>query len=211
MEKNDDEKRYRSVTKNLNQLKKINPPAYFEADLFRKINSGNFKEEKLNSARFLSPGKLIPSAVIIAVAVIVLFMIKTNPIKQDDPLSVNPPLREGIRSVNQNDAISAGDIAKKELNENINKKRHDKKLESHSGVKTIASGKSNPKSPIIPEISSQQANNSTRPAIAGISLSPDSSIKEGLNYKQANLTKSQKKEVTILKHKMEKMYKKDKK
>jgi len=97
----DDDKIYSDVIKNLNQLKEVKAPANFEADLMRKICSEKYKEEKEQSiwSKFFMPSRLIPSAGLAAAAIIVFFVVTLNPEEMEDPLQMEPRVREDIIEV----------------------------------------------------------------------------------------------------------------
>ncbi len=202
METNDEENRYEQVIKSLKQLKKVNAPGYFEADLLRRINGEEYKERKESHSGFFAPARIISSAVVFIVAVIVVFMIETYPTKQVDPLSVNPPLREGVLQENQSTEISSAPMVKQQMQkQNAEEKQHELQKSLPSKSKAFV-GNNNSGSEEIPSPSASLYYESNRTPIAGITLLSGTELKEGLNYKQANLTKSERREVHILKQKM---------
>lgn len=97
----DDEKKYNDLIKNLNQLQEVKAPANFEAELMRKINSEKYKVEKEESiwSKFFLPSRLIPSAGLAAAAIIVFFVVTLNPEEMEDPLQMEPRVREDIIKV----------------------------------------------------------------------------------------------------------------
>jgi hypothetical protein len=97
----DDDKKYSDLIKNLNQLQEVKAPADFEAELMRKINSDKFKEKKGQSiwSKFFMPSRLIPSAGLAAAAIIVFFVVTLNPEELEDPLQMEPRVREDIIEV----------------------------------------------------------------------------------------------------------------
>ena len=97
----DDDKKYSDVIKTLKQLQKVKAPADFEAELMRKINSDKFKEKKGQSiwSKIFLPSRLIPSAGLAAAAVIVFFVVTLNPEELEDPLQMEPRVREDIIKV----------------------------------------------------------------------------------------------------------------
>jgi len=115
----DDEKKYNDLIKNLNQLQEVKAPANFEAELMRKINSEKYKTEKEQSiwSKFFLPSRLIPSAGLAAAAVIVFFVVTLNPEEMEDPLQMEPRVREDIIEVVDYDEVKLGREDKKEKNE----------------------------------------------------------------------------------------------
>jgi hypothetical protein len=97
----DDDKKYSDLIKTLNQLQEVKAPANFEAELMRKINSDKFKEKKGQSiwSKIFLPSRLIPSAGLAAAAIIVFFVVTLNPEELEDPLQMEPRVREDIIEV----------------------------------------------------------------------------------------------------------------
>ncbi|MDH3267278.1 MAG: hypothetical protein OEM46_00345 [Ignavibacteria bacterium] len=93
-----DEKKYEDVIKALNSLQEVKAPANFEADLQRRINSEKFsKEEKKGFwENIFLPSKLIPSLGLVAAAVVIFFIVDTNPEEMDNPFLIEPRVREDV-------------------------------------------------------------------------------------------------------------------
>jgi len=115
----DDDKKYNDVIKTLNQLHEVKAPAEFEAELMRKINSEKYKEKKEQSiwSKFFIPSRLVPSAGLAAAAIIVLFVVTLNPEEIEDPLIMEPRVREDIIEVVDYDESKLGREDKKDVNE----------------------------------------------------------------------------------------------
>jgi hypothetical protein len=115
----DDDKKYNDVIKTLNQLHEVKAPADFEAELMRKINSEKYKEKKEQSiwSKFFIPSRLVPSAGLAAAAIIVLFVVTLNPEEIEDPLIMEPRVREDIIEVVDYDESKLGREDKKDVNE----------------------------------------------------------------------------------------------
>ncbi len=192
------------VTEKLKRLKNIDAPENFEADLFRKINSGKYDSVRNKPVNVFVRKKLIPSLTVIAVAVIVIFMIKTQPTQQADPFSIKPRLREDVIASNDNVTKSVEDLAKKELNGNSTDQKAAAKLQSSPDSKNNISQN---------EVNSRDKsqNNSTDGFHSAYLNLTKSDIKTGLNFKQVYLDKAQRQEVAILKENMEKSYNRGKK
>jgi len=103
----DDDKKYSDLIKTLNQLQEVKAPADFEAGLMRNINSDKFKEKKGQSiwSKIFLPSRLIPSAGLAAAAIIVFFVVTLNPEELEDPLQMEPRVREDIIEVVDFDEI----------------------------------------------------------------------------------------------------------
>ena len=115
----DDDKKYNDVIKTLNQLHEVKAQADFEAELMRKINSEKYKEKKEQSiwSKFFIPSRLVPSAGLAAAAIIVLFVVTLNPEEIEDPLIMEPRVRENIIEVINYNESKLGREDKKDVNE----------------------------------------------------------------------------------------------
>ncbi|HSP89255.1 MAG TPA: hypothetical protein VLN45_14055, partial [Ignavibacteriaceae bacterium] len=71
----------------------VNAPRNFEADLMRRINSESFKEKKNFWTNLFLPSRLIPSAALAVSAVVLFFLMNTNT-EVEDPLLIQPKIRE---------------------------------------------------------------------------------------------------------------------
>lgn len=80
----------------LKNLHKIEAPKNFETDLWRKINSSDVKKKQGFWERFFTPAKLAPAAIALASAVIIFFVVDGNSEVMEDPLSIEPRIREDI-------------------------------------------------------------------------------------------------------------------
>jgi len=121
----DDDKKYSNLIKDLNQLQEVKAPANFEAGLMRKINSEKYKEKKEQSiwSKFFLPSRLIPSAGLAAAAIIVFFVVTLNPEEMEDPLQMEPRLREDIIEVVDYDENKVKLEDKKQKDESTLEKR----------------------------------------------------------------------------------------
>ena len=97
----DDDKKHSDLIKTLNQLQEVKAPANFDAELRRKINSEKYIEKKGQSIwrKFFLPSRLIPSAGLAAATIIVFFVVTLNPEELEDPLIMEPRVREDIIKV----------------------------------------------------------------------------------------------------------------
>ena len=93
-----DEKKYEDVIKALNGMQKVNAPENFEADLQRKINTEKFSKEEKKSfwQNIFLPTRLIPSLGLVAAAVVIFFIVDTNPEEMDNPFLIEPRVREDV-------------------------------------------------------------------------------------------------------------------
>ncbi len=108
MKKHEEDLNYKDVIKTLHSLKKVSAPPNFEADLLRRINKGDYKEQKSIFPAILTPSRLIPSAVAVAAA-IVFFFFSPKIENAENPLMADPQIRE--------DVVSADEVALKRSTE----------------------------------------------------------------------------------------------
>ena len=96
-----DEKKYEKLIKDLKGLQQVKAPANFESDLKRRINDEKFSKEEKKSfwENIFVPAKLIPSLGLVAAAVIIFFVIDTNPEEMDNPFLIEPRVREDVIEV----------------------------------------------------------------------------------------------------------------
>ena len=209
MQPNEEENVYGDVIGKLKQLKNINAPNNFEEDLFRKINSENYVFQKDRSGNIFLRKRLIPSLAVVAVAIILIIMIKTQPARPEDPLSINPRIREDVIASRENTKTSVEDLAKRGFKENSTDQKPAEKLKAQSNSKNNLIGRDEITSD--KNIDTQLGNPLTDNAnLQGYYKLSKSAIKNGLNFKQVYLDKTQRKEVAVLKEEMEKLYYKSK-
>ena len=80
----------------LKNLHKIEAPKNFETELWRKINSPDEGKKKGFWDNFITPGKLAPAAIALASAVIIFFVVDGNSEVMEDPLNIEPRLRDDV-------------------------------------------------------------------------------------------------------------------
>jgi hypothetical protein len=96
MANNDDELKYKNVINTLKSLQKVKAPSGFEADLMRRINNEKFEEKQSFWEKIFLPSRLIPSAALAVSAVILLFVININSDETENPLLMEPKVREDV-------------------------------------------------------------------------------------------------------------------
>ena len=121
----DDDKKYNDLIRDLNQLQEVKAPANFESELMRKINSEKYEEKKVQTiwSKFFLPSRLIPSAGLAAAAIIVFFVVTLNPEELEDPLMMEPRVREDIIKVVDYDENKVEREDKKQKDETTLEKR----------------------------------------------------------------------------------------
>jgi len=205
---------YKDLIKDLNQLQEVKAPKYFEADLMRRINSEDFKNEESTTgfwSKYFSPAKIIPTAAL-AVAMVVMFLIiDSKPDISNDPLLAAPRERT--------DLISSNDISVekfiKERQEIFNDLKKDKSASDEISQKD-SDQKSSPS--LAKKSLKMEGMTSSSRSLNGGNLKGNVNAprvqasfaisKSGLNFRQVNLSKAERKEVEQLREKLLNSYQK---
>ncbi len=214
MDSEKDDLKYKDLTKDLNQLQEVKAPKYFEADLMRRINSEDFKNEESTTgfwSKYFSPSKVIPTAAL-AVAMVVMFLIiDSKPDISNDPLLAAPRERT--------DLISSNDISVekfiKERQEIFNDLKKDKSASDEISQKD-SDQKSSPS--LAKKSLKMEGMTSSSRSLNGGNLKGNVNAprvqasfaisKSGLNFRQVNLSKAERKEVEQLREKLLNSYQK---
>jgi hypothetical protein len=98
MIQDDDEIRFNNIINLLKHIPKVSSPPGFEANLMRKINSGNFPEPQKTKwfDWILAPSHLIPSAVAALAVLALIFVMNINSVDPENPFLVVPKMRENV-------------------------------------------------------------------------------------------------------------------
>lgn len=91
-----DENKNKKLIDDLKNLPKVDVPKNFETELWRKINSSEEAKKESIWDKLFSPGKLAPAAVALATVVIIFFIVDGNSEVMEDPLNIEPRLREDV-------------------------------------------------------------------------------------------------------------------
>ena len=95
----DDELRFKSVIDILKHTSKIDAPTRFESDLMRRINTLNYKTEKVRWwFKIITPTWIVPSIAAISL-IIAFFILNLNTRESDNPFFAVPKLRETVNSL----------------------------------------------------------------------------------------------------------------
>lgn len=168
MELNENDLKYKDVIKTLKSLPQVKVPSNFEADLMRRINSERFEEKQSFWEKIFLPSRLIPSAGLAVAAVLLLFVINLNSDETENPLLMEPKVRKDI-------------IEAKKLSD-IPLSVEEKSEQNRMGYGSESSGR---------ERTQRSQNNGF--TTAGFSIE-----KEGLNFRQMNLSEEEKKQLNEL-------------
>jgi hypothetical protein len=215
----DEEKKYKNLIKDLNDLPKVETPKNFETELWRKISSKSALEKKSFWENLISPSKLIPVAGV-ASAIIIFFLVETNSEPIEDPFNALPRLREDIVAVEEPRVEVFEQIGKAEEKRSVVKKDKEGTL-GRDKLKGIDSDKKDQSAmqrneslfademeaqkpqaeSLKSEISEELSFGSASPAVT--TYSAPVMEKQNLNFRQINLSEEQKKEVEQLKQKIQ--------
>ena len=197
---NDDEFRYKNVINTLKSIQEVKAPQNFEADLMRRINSEKFKGNQNFWQKVLIPSRLVPSAALAVAAIILLFFFNISSEDSENPLLVEPKVRE--------DVIATENISEVPLNEGSpSEKLSDMKkntVEQRQKLEQSRTATEDSSVAMFRSNSSLKMNDKPQFTVAGYSID-----KGGLNFRQVNLSKEEQKQLrelrehfrTLLKHK----------
>lgn len=96
-----DENKYKKLTDDLKNLKKLKAPAGFEQNLWTKINSTETKEKK--SVWNKLSIRLIPAFSVVATAVILIVVIDNSSYEYQDPFMIEPEERTDLITFSSDD------------------------------------------------------------------------------------------------------------
>lgn len=163
---NEQEETYKKLVDDLKNLPRIDAPKNFETELLRKINSSEPEKKQSFWDKLLTPGKLGPAAVAIASAAIIFFIVDISPEEFEDPLNIEPRLREDLLVVESFEDIPFESLKKSErvkdesktMNEGLDETKEIETqtqqkvgLEERSDVKTKGVEKSFPEESVFNE------------------------------------------------------------
>ncbi len=106
MKNENDENKYKKITTTLGELQKVSAPPNFEANLMRKIKSGEIEKKERGLGKLFLPNRLIPSLGLIAVAILIFFVVDVNSEKMENPLLMDPRVREDIVAVSDDSGMN---------------------------------------------------------------------------------------------------------
>lgn len=212
MSNTDEGSQYKNIIRILNELQKVKAPANFEADLMRRINSGKFEKERSFQKKFFLPSWLIPSAALVATAVIILFVVNINFGPDENPLLAPPRIREDVIA-NRDVTLTRNETTAKKREQKVKKEiKHQPPLMFNENDPSLAGNQSGSKDSEVSNLGititggNNQSSLPVNPSI--VSFSNGYPInKNGLNYRQRNLTREERLQLEILKKKMEEFFK----
>lgn len=217
------EEKNKKLIDDLKNLPKVNAPSDFDSQLWRKINSSEKKEKENFWDRLFSPGKLFPGAIAVTTAVLIFFIINAGSEEFEDPLNIEPRIREDLIVLDQysDQALTESDkpletpegkseTKKKEIHTEelkdqpiqLDESREKPVLQNNlnKGVETEISAES-PAAESLKIEQSQVAGKSLSPA--PVSASSNEIKKDNLNFMQINLSVKERQQVEQLKQRIQ--------
>lgn len=183
----------------LRNLPKVSAPYNFEEELWKKIYNPEVKKESFWQKLF-STNKLIPASATAVAIIIIFFLVRPNSSDYEDPLMIEPPVREDIITVSNDDAGLSGMIEQKQ------------KIEQQEWKSEESNRNSLKKESSTQETDSSIRDNLTESTHTPEALSKSANVindevqyeidKEELNFLKRNLTEQEKQEILELKRKI---------
>lgn len=208
----DDENKFKNLTDGLKNLKKIEAPVGFENKLWNKINSDAVPEKKsLWDKVFV---KLLPATAVVATAVILFVVIENNAYEYQDPLLMEPEVRTDLIEIKEeNQALQKFELEnepeiKSEKPKQLAQEKPSvtfRKKDSEAEVITMESplaGRNEilrDEDSLAPESTGVTSSLSEDSSVNDQQIAPSATMKQGLNFRQVQLTEQEKQELNELK------------
>ena len=212
MNNTDENPQYKDIIKILSGLQKVKAPANFEANLMRRIHAGQFEKKKSFLGGFLFPSWLVPSAAVVATAVIILFVVNINSGPEENPLLVPPRIRENVSASTDVPLTDNKSFLKKpEEKRKREIKRQPPAVFEQSAPSLAAESQSGTSDSEVSNLGITITGGDNRGTLPGnqsvVSFSNGYQInKNGLNYRQRNLTQAERLQLEFLKKKMQEFF-----
>ncbi len=196
----------------LKNLPRVNAPVNFEDKVWEKISATETKNESFWKNIF-SQKRIVPAAVAIASAVIIFFIIDIKSTQVEDPLNMQPRMREDVILVKDYDDIETfqeKSESKENQKKDLNKTKPENELRSKESETNLKLGKeksSISENSIIDETKPESLMRKQSEIIGG-AVQPEVSAvpeikKDNFNFMQIKLSDKQKKEVEQLKQRLQ--------
>ena len=193
------------IIKTLKGLQNVKAPAGFEADLMRRINSGKYEKERSFWEKFILPSRLIPSAALGLAAVIVFFVLNINTSPVENPLLMNPRVREDVVAT-KNVPVIPKDAQINTEKEKTNKEANKKPVPFfEEGTKSYAETHGNTGDSGVSNLGitfTGEDTQSTLPANTSIVSFGNPINKSGLNFHRRTLSPEERAQLEMLKKRM---------
>ncbi len=201
MSRINDENMNEKVTRLLKDLPRINAPSNFESELSRRINQdGQIREKASWFDKIFSP-KLVPSAALAVTVVIILFLLKGTVGDVEDPFQIMPKLREEqIAKQDQPTTISRREVVGEVKNQIDEEKSYNTVRDKSKSKKETYRSDSN-----LLQASSLKERSIERISVTASNYLPDQAVimGGGLNYKIVRLDEEERREIEILREKID--------
>ncbi|MCA2005515.1 MAG: hypothetical protein LDL01_06925 [Ignavibacterium sp.] len=184
----------------LKNLPKVSAPENFEEGLWRKIYSADDKKEFFIQKIF-SINRFIPASATLVAIVIVFFLINSNASDYEDPFMIEPPVREDLITVSNDDAGVTQMIQKKQ-----NSKQH--RIESDQANRNLKEENSvqqlNDSTPQKPALEGRESSGvmSSQPMVIDDAIESETITKDELNFLKKTVSEQEKREILELKKKI---------
>ena len=186
------DKEFEGIVRILKGLQQVKAPNNFETNLMRRINAEEFPDEKPESwiSIIFTPKKFIPSAALAIIAIIILFVIKPGSTEIENPFNTRPRVRKDMIATTSQ--LSEQQKINNELKKMVGRDKIKDTLKRKQEIAKNGSQNNNEN-----EFQTDEQNS---PGFEVVS-SPDfySIDKSGLNFRQVNLSRSERIELNRLK------------
>lgn len=190
----------KQLSDDLKNLPKVSAPENFEEGLWRKIYSADDKKEFFIQKIF-SINRFIPASATLVAIVIVFFLINSNASDYEDPFMIEPPVREDLITVSNDDAGVTQMIQKKQ-----NSKQH--RIESDQANRNLKEENSvqqlNDSTPQKPALEGKESSGvmSSQPMVIDDAIESETITKDELNFLKKTVSEQEKREILELKKKI---------
>ncbi len=211
MNNTDESSQYKDIIKILGGLQKIKAPANFEANLMRRIHAGQFEKKKSFLGGFFFPSWLVPSAAVVATAVIILFVVNINSGPEENPLLAPPRIRENV-SVTTDVPLARNEAPAKKPEEKAKKEiSHQPPVMFEQSAPSLAESQPGVSDSEVSNLGITITGGDNQGTLPGnqstVSFSNGYPInKSGLNYRQRNLTQAERMQLEFMKKKMQEIF-----
>lgn len=184
----------------LKNLPKVTAPENFEEGLWRKIFYG--EEKKMSFwQKIFSSARFIPATATLAAVIIIFFIISSNANDYEDPLMIEPPVREDLIMVTNEDSEVSSMIEQKQKSQPQEIGNGQKIPELQKDI-NISQLNDSAKEKSTKERNESAGIMSTQPLAINDEVQSQSIVKEELNFLKKNLSEEEKREILELKRKI---------
>lgn len=202
----EDENKHRKLIDDLKNLKKIEAPVGFESKLWNKINAKDSQESR--SVWNKISVRLVPAVAVLATAAILFVIIDNNASEFQDPFMIEPEERKDLIEFSTSDLDLAEPkvkIAEEQVKQKSSVRFRKKEIQSEEfSAEPPMAGRDQvleSNDSLIPQELQVGASYSVRNEVVrdDTLIAPEASMRQGLNFRQVQLTKEEKQTVNDLK------------